>query len=137
MTRRLFIYATLAFWLAVIGFAASPLWLPAENATAAAAPAPLLDAAVPGALVGTPDNARSLAEVARHTQIDDCWMAIDGEVYDLSNYLPEHPSELEVIVAWCGREATQAYRSKGKGKAHSVRADRLLARYRIATLRRP
>jgi len=35
MTRRLFILATLSFWLAVVGFAASHWWLPARVAEAA------------------------------------------------------------------------------------------------------
>ena len=53
---------------------------------------------------------------------------------DLSSYLPEHPSEPEVIKVWCGREASEAYRTKMKNRAHSARADRQLAEYRIATL---
>jgi len=117
--RPLFIVATVSFWLLLLGFATSGLWLPVEVA------APLPVAA---------SKAYALSEVARHDTPDDCWMAINGEVYDLSSYLPEHPSEPEVIVAWCGREASEAYRSKMKGRAHSARADRLLAEYRIAAL---
>ncbi|WP_313953990.1 cytochrome b5 domain-containing protein [Accumulibacter sp.] len=120
--RPLFLFATASFWLVVLGFAASDLWLPAA----------------PQALPPvTTSKAHSLAEVARHKTPDDCWMAIGGQVYDLSSYLPEHPSDPDVIVAWCGREATPAYLTKGKGRAHSARADRLLTEYRIATLRTP
>lgn len=120
--RQLFILATVSFWLAVLGLAASHAWLPAETGQ------PLETAA---------DQHHSLAEVARHESAEDCWMAIKGEVYDLSGYLPEHPSDPEEILAWCGREGTQAYLTKGKSRAHSARADSLLAKYRIATLQDP
>lgn len=135
MTRRLFMLATLSFWLAVVGFAASHWWLPARVAeTALATPA---SAAGDPTTAATADASRSLAEVGRHREADDCWMAINGEVYDLSRYLPEHPSDPEVILAWCGREASQAYQTKGRGRPHSARADRLLAEYRIARLQQP
>ena len=84
--RLLFIIASARFWLAILGFASSQLWLPAE------------DDAPPRVTLG--DARHSLAEIARHDTLDDCWMAIDGQVYDLSGYLPEHPNEPEVILAW-------------------------------------
>ncbi len=48
--------------------------------------------------------------------------------------LPDHPSEPELILPWCGKEATQAWRTKGKGHPHSPRANQLLEKYRIGTL---
>lgn len=86
----------------------------------------------------TPDRpvARTytLQEVSRHDAEEDCWMAIEGSVYDLTGYLPRHPAPKRVIVAWCGREATRAMRTKGDHADHSERAWRLLERYRIGTL---
>jgi hypothetical protein len=117
--RQLFIIATASFWLLLLGFASSDRWLPSQ----VQAPLPVAS-----------DDFRTLGEVARHKTVDDCWMAINGEVYDLSSYLPEHPSEPEIIVPWCGREASEAYRTKMKNRTHSARADRQLAEYRIATL---
>ena len=117
--RQLFIIATASFWLLLLGFASSDRSLPSQ----VQAPLPVASG-----------DFRTLGEVARHKTVDDCWMAINGEVYDLSSYLPEHPSEPEIIVAWCGREASGAYRTKMKNRTHSARADRQLAEYRIATL---
>jgi hypothetical protein len=34
----------------------------------------------------------------------------------------------------CGREASEAYATKNKGRPHSAQADVLLARYRVGTL---
>ena len=64
-------------------------------------------------------------------------MAIDGVVYDFTAYLPEHPSAPAVIVAWCGREASEAYHTKTRGRPHSSYADRLMPEYRVGRLETP
>ena len=61
-------------------------------------------------------------------------MAIRGAVYDFGAYVPEHPTRPDIITAWCGKEATEAYNTKTKGRPHSPYADELLAKYRIGTL---
>ena len=79
------------------------------------------------------DRVISAAELARHGDPGTCWMAIRGSVYDLAAYLPDHPSRPAVIEPWCGKEATQAYNTKTKGRAHSPDADGMLSKYRIGT----
>ena len=79
------------------------------------------------------DRVISAEELARHARSDDCWMAIRGGVYDLTKYLPDHPSRPEVIEPWCGKEATLAYETKTKNRKHSEMADRMLPAYRIGT----
>lgn len=76
----------------------------------------------------------SLSEVAEHDTLDDCWMAIEGAVYDLSDYVPRHPAPPSVLEPWCGREATEGMRTKGDSADHSTRAWRMLERYRIGEL---
>lgn len=126
---------TLAFWLALLAlwWAAAPTGgdapsAPAEQA-ASAAPAPASAAPAQDAAAFT------LAEIAAHARADDCWMAVAGEVYDITAYVERHPAEPEVLLPWCGREATEAYRTKLRGRPHSARADALLAQYRVGTLR--
>ncbi len=79
-----------------------------------------------------------LKEVARHNRLDDCWMAIEGVVYDLTEYVPRHPTRDEVLEPWCGTEATVGMRTKGESSDlssdHSSRAWRMLERYRIGVL---
>jgi len=115
---------TLVFWLALtaLWWTAPP---PGEVPGTPAAEAPPSQATI----------GFTLAEVSAHARVDDCWMAIDGEVYDITAYLDRHPTEPEVLLPWCGREATEAYRTKMRGRPHSSRADGLLAQYRIGTLR--
>ncbi|MBI2277615.1 MAG: cytochrome b5 domain-containing protein [Dechloromonas sp.] len=116
--RRLYLAATALFWLLVTAFWAAGLWLPpaAENLARAA------------------EKTYTTADLAKHATAENCWMAIRGDVYELSAYLPDHPSRPDVVLPWCGREATAAYNTKTKGRPHAPYADELLARYKIGKL---
>lgn len=116
--KRIYIAATILFWLGVSAIWASSHWLPVKQE------APRQAAA----------KTYSLQTVATHRRADNCWMAINGAVYDLSAYIPQHPSAPEVMLAWCGKEASQAFMTKNRGRAHSPYATELLQRYRIGTL---
>ncbi len=116
--RRLCLATTLIFWLLVSAFWAGSLWLPpADESVAVAA-----------------EKVIARTELAKHALPDNCWMAIRGKVYDVSAYLPEHPSRPDLVLPWCGKEATEAYDTKTKGRPHSAYADELLATYRIGSL---
>lgn len=78
----------------------------------------------------------TLAEVARHETMNDCWMAIDGNVYDFTAYIDEHPTPPTVLVPWCGRDAAEGMRTKGYGRDHSARAWAMMNDYLIGTLAR-
>lgn len=122
MMKRLYYVSTVAFWLAFIAFWGASLWMPVEQ-----------KAAVRPTLA-----VYALSDVARHDRPGDCWMAIGGKVYDLTAYLPQHPARPEVIVPWCGKEATVAYHTKnreGSSQPHSSYASSLLQQYRIGVLR--
>ncbi len=119
MMRTVYLYATTLFWLVVIAFWSGPLWLPDEIGGAGAVAA---------------DRTVTPAELARHAQPGDCWMVIDGVAYDFTAYLPQHPADPGLMPSWCGKEATQAYRTKTKGRPHSAHADQLLPKYRIGRL---
>jgi len=76
----------------------------------------------------------TLAQVAEHASDADCWMAIEGKVYDLSTYLPQHPAPPSVITSWCGKEATEGMRTKGYGRDHSQAGWALLEQFLIGEL---
>jgi cytochrome b involved in lipid metabolism len=119
MMRKLFIVCTLLFWLAVAGF-----WVGSTLQQ--------------DMMTGDSEvmKAYSQTVVAGHNSRDDCWMIIDGMIYDVSTYLPKHPSAPEIVIAWCGREATKAYQTKTIGRPHSSHAGRILSGYRIGRLDR-
>ena len=116
--RRLYLSATAVFWLLVIVYWAGSRWWPAVDERAAVITHRMI----------------APAELARHALPEDCWMAIRGSVHDVSAYLPEHPSRPSVVLPWCGKEATESYDTKTKGRPHSSYADELLAKYRIGIL---
>lgn len=35
------------------------------------------------------------AEVAKHNSPNDCWILVNGKVYDLTKFAPEHPGGAE------------------------------------------
>lgn len=37
-------------------------------------------------------------ELAKHVSSDDCWIAIDGSVYDISKFLNDHPGGDSVML---------------------------------------
>ncbi len=120
--RRLFIISTMLFWLAISGFWAADLSLTESPDTQA---------------VAAPEKSFTLTEIARHATGKDCWMAIRGQVYDFTAYVPQHPADSSVFVPWCGKEASEAYETKAKGRPHSPYADQLMTRYRIGVLAAP
>jgi len=79
-------------------------------------------------------NSYTIVQVAEHNIPTDCWMVIDNNVYDLTNYLDSHDNMLD-IRSWCGQDATVDYNTKaGMSKDHSSRADSLLADYLVGSL---
>ncbi|MGR2739212.1 cytochrome b5 domain-containing protein [Billgrantia sp. Q4P2] len=76
----------------------------------------------------------TLDQLAEHDNADSCWKAIHGRVYDITGYVPDHPTDAEVILAWCGREATEGWDNKRPGVPHSPRAQERLERYLIGRL---
>jgi cytochrome b involved in lipid metabolism len=38
-----------------------------------------------------PTKIYALSEIAQHNRLDDIWVIIDGNVYDLTNFVSEHP----------------------------------------------
>ncbi len=91
--------------------------------------------APPGVLAqGESETVYTLAEISRHNQLDDCWMAIEGKVYDFSAYIPMHPTPPQIMAPWCGREATEGMRTKGYGRDHSPVAWQMMEPYQIGVL---
>ncbi|KAI0702513.1 FMN-dependent dehydrogenase-domain-containing protein [Cytidiella melzeri] len=51
----------------------------------------------------------SLEEVAKHNNATSCWVIIKDKVYDVTEFLPEHPGGTKVILKYAGKDATAAY----------------------------
>lgn len=81
------------------------------------------------------DRLIDLEELSRHATESDCWMEMQGQVYDFTAYLPEHPAPPEFMLIWCGKRATEGMRTKGYGRDHSPAAWQLAEQYRIGVFK--
>lgn len=51
----------------------------------------------------------SLEDVAKHNKADDCWVVVNGQVLDVSDFLPDHPGGKKAILIYAGRDATEEF----------------------------
>ncbi|KAF2213520.1 hypothetical protein CERZMDRAFT_38930 [Cercospora zeae-maydis SCOH1-5] len=66
----------------------------------------------------------SPTEVAKHSQEGDLWVSIRGNVYDVSTFVEEHPGGEEVLRAFAGGDATEAF----EDAAHSEEVKPIMER---------
>lgn len=45
-------------------------------------------------------------EVSGHKKYGDCWIVIDGEVYNVSSWLKKHPGGARLLMHYAGEDAT-------------------------------
>eukprot|EP00179_Madagascaria_erythrocladioides_P006670 CAMPEP_0198317402 /NCGR_PEP_ID=MMETSP1450-20131203/6890_1 /TAXON_ID=753684 ORGANISM="Madagascaria erythrocladiodes, Strain CCMP3234" /NCGR_SAMPLE_ID=MMETSP1450 /ASSEMBLY_ACC=CAM_ASM_001115 /LENGTH=138 /DNA_ID=CAMNT_0044020601 /DNA_START=82 /DNA_END=498 /DNA_ORIENTATION=+ len=70
------------------------------------------------------------AELAKHKATDDLWLAIRGEVYDVTPFVDEHPGGSEVLLDEAGKDATAEFDQIG----HSDEAEAMLAQFHVGKL---
>ena len=74
----------------------------------------------------------SLEEVANHASENDCWMAVDGSVYDVTEAIAaeDHDGGQSAIISGCGKNSTLAFDS-----IHGKKAKEELEDFFIGTLK--
>ncbi|EHK21296.1 uncharacterized protein TRIVIDRAFT_59656 [Trichoderma virens Gv29-8] len=70
-------------------------------------------------------------DVAAHKARDDLWISIHGKVYNITEYVRDHPGGADLLIDVAGRDATEAYEDVG----HSEDADEILQTHLIGTLK--
>lgn len=68
-----------------------------------------------------------LEEVKKHSREDDCWLVVEGDVFDVTDFLDEHPGGFDIIISNTGKDATEDFNEIG----HSKSARELLSNYKI------
>ncbi|KAF6763025.1 cytochrome b2 [Ephemerocybe angulata] len=48
-------------------------------------------------------------EVAVHNNRESCWIIVHGKVYDVTDFLDDHPGGSKIILKYAGKDATQEY----------------------------
>eukprot|EP01063_Lacrimia_lanifica_P007925 TRINITY_DN1508_c0_g1_i1.p1 TRINITY_DN1508_c0_g1~~TRINITY_DN1508_c0_g1_i1.p1 ORF type:complete len:520 (+),score=229.00 TRINITY_DN1508_c0_g1_i1:69-1628(+) len=51
----------------------------------------------------------TMAEVAKHNTEGDLWVAIDGDVFDLTKFLKFHPGGAASVLPYAGKDATEQF----------------------------
>lgn len=51
----------------------------------------------------------SAEEVAKHNRDTDCWVILNGKVYDVTSFLPDHPGGKRAITLYAGKDASEEF----------------------------
>lgn len=81
-----------------------------------------------------PVKSYSMDEVAKHSTADNCWLVIEGNVYDVTKFIPNHPGK-DAILMGCGKDATTLFNNRPNGSgAHSSTARSLMKKLAIGKI---
>jgi cytochrome b involved in lipid metabolism len=75
--------------------------------------------------------AYTLDDVAKHASDTDCWLAVDGKVYDVTKTIDKHPGG-PTILKGCGKDATEMFNGVEK---HGEKARGFLPSLQIGMLK--
>lgn len=78
-----------------------------------------------------PVKSYSMDEIAKHATREDCWLLIEGKVYDVTKFVPMHKGK-DAILMGCGKDATELFNNRPNGSgAHSSLARSLMRKFAI------
>ncbi len=83
------------------------------------------------ASTGTTTALYTLAQVAQHKDAQSCWTTINGNVYDVTTWINEHPGGPEAILSICGIDGSAAFNGQHGGQARPANE---LAGFKIGIL---
>ncbi|XWS13440.1 hypothetical protein CRYUN_Cryun36dG0037500 [Craigia yunnanensis] len=72
----------------------------------------------------------TLAQVSVHNTPKDCWLIINGKVYDVTKFLEDHPGGDEVLLSATGKDATDDFEDVG----HSDSAKDMMDQYYVGEI---
>lgn len=81
--------------------------------------------------IQTQPTEHTAEDVALHKSPSDNWMIIHGEVFDVTQYLEDHPGGAELLVEAAGTDATKAFDNAG----HSEDALEIMREFRVGVLK--
>ncbi|BGP03112.1 Ceramide very long chain fatty acid hydroxylase SCS7 [Rhodotorula toruloides] len=73
------------------------------------------------------------SEVEKHNTAKDCWVVHNNRVYDVSQFLEDHPGGDDLILNWAGKDITEVMQDPIE-HSHSDSAYQVLDEYQIGRL---
>ncbi|KNC78659.1 hypothetical protein SARC_08917 [Sphaeroforma arctica JP610] len=55
------------------------------------------------------DRVYTMAEVAKHNRKEDCWIIVEGFIYDCSRFMDHHPGGATAIMVHAGKDCTDEF----------------------------
>ena len=72
-------------------------------------------------------------ELAHHTSKHDAWISIHGNVYNITDFLEQHPGGAEILLDTLNNDATSDFEDIG----HSDSARKMLDKFYVGQLEEP
>ncbi|KAK1270433.1 hypothetical protein QJS04_geneDACA004448 [Acorus gramineus] len=72
----------------------------------------------------------TLGDVSKHSTSEDCWLIINGKVYDVTKFLDDHPGGDDVLLSATGKDATDDFEDVG----HSDSARAMMDEYYVGEI---
>ena len=85
----------------------------------------------PSAVSEEKKSGYTIQQVADANSAQKCWTVIDGNVYDLTSWIYQHPGGPQYILMICGKDATSAFNSQHGGQG---KPERVLGQYYLSKL---
>lgn len=73
----------------------------------------------------------TLTQVAEHNSRASCFSAVNGNVYDLTSWIPNHPGGESKILALCGTDASVSFNRQHGGDSKPIK---ILAGFKLGVL---
>ncbi|MBI5230462.1 MAG: cytochrome b5 domain-containing protein [Candidatus Magasanikbacteria bacterium] len=73
----------------------------------------------------------TLEQIAVHNSATRCWTAVNGNVYDLTQWISQHPGGDTAILSMCGLDSSAGFNNQHGGQG---KPERVLASFEIGLL---
>ncbi|KAJ1378032.1 Cytochrome b5-like heme/steroid binding domain [Sesbania bispinosa] len=85
----------------------------------------LIECSVEEIAMGSKSKIFTFDEVAKHNHKKDCWIIVNGKVYDVTPFLEDHPGGDEALLSAAEKDATTDFEDVG----HSDSAVEMMEKY--------